>query len=145
MKKPWGIVVSAKVEPELAKKIKKLLKPHRSVGRVEKCIFCGVDTTWTLNSKPACPKCSVQYGFLGEQWLLDPCEVCGKQGEWATDGDPQHFLCYQHRDDWLHWDTDRKYLLKGYEKLPEAEKELVWEKCFNTFIQEAKQRSEGER
>ena len=136
--KLWEVVVRDSIEQEIRRKIKRLLKPTHSVGRPQNCLFCGVDTTWTINDKPVCPKCAVGYEFLGEQWLLDPCEVCGKQGEWATDGDPQHFLCYIHRDNWLSWDTDRNYLLKGSEKLPEVEKHLVWEKCFNTFIQEAK-------
>ena len=140
MKKLWEIVVSDKVEPEIAKKIKKLLKPYQSVGRVEKCLFCGVDTTWTLNNKNVCPKCSVKYGFLGEQWLLDPCEVCGQQGEWATDGDPQHFLCYRHRDEWLHSNW-RNPELSYIDSRKEPEKwRQVWEEGWAKFIALAKER-----
>lgn len=130
--KPWEIVFNKSVEPEVQKKIKRLLRPYRSVGRPQKCLFCSVDTTWTLNNQPVCPKCSVEYKFLSEQWLLDPCEVCGKQGEWATDGDPQHFLCYIHRDEWLKWKNPEL----GY---IDSKKEpgrwiQVWEKGWRTFI-----------
>jgi len=133
MKKPWEIVVSDKAEPEIAKKIKQVLKPTQSVGRPQKCLFCGVDTSWTLNGKPVCPKCSVQYKFLGEQWLLDTCEVCGKQGEWATDGPPpQHFLCYRHRDEWFHWNKPELAYIDS-RKQPEKWRE-AWEEGWARFV-----------
>jgi len=125
-------VVSDKVAPDIQKKIKKLLKPYRSVGRADKCLFCGVDTTWTLNKKPVCPRCAVRYKFLGEQWLLDPCEVCGKQGEWATEGDPQHFLCYIHRDAWFHWNIPFLDFI-DHEKQPEKWYQ-AWEEGWAKFV-----------
>ena len=131
-KKLWEIVVSDKVEPEIQKKIRRLLLPVRSVGRPQNCLFCGVDTTWTLNNKPVCPKCAVQYKFLGEQWPLDPCEVCGKQGEWATDGDPQHFLCYKHRDDWFNWKNPELEFI-DFRKHPEKWN-LAWERGWASFV-----------
>ncbi len=73
--KPWKIVVSDKIDPELQKKIERVLKPTRDVGRPQKCLFCGVETTWTINDRPVCPKCCVGYGFLDKGWLPGPCEV----------------------------------------------------------------------
>jgi len=132
MKKLWNIVVSPEVDAGIQKKIKKILKTHRSVGRPQRCLLCGADTTWTLNGVPVCPKCSVKYGFLGEQWLLDPCEVCGKQGEWATEGDPQHFLCYIHRDEWFHWKKpELEYV--DYRKEPERWIQ-VWAEGWARFV-----------
>ena len=130
--KLWEVVVSDKVEPEVQKRIKRLLKPTRSVGRPQSCLFCDVDTTWTINDKPVCPKCAVKYKFLTEQWLLDPCEVCGKQGEWATDNDPQHFLCYIHRDKWFHWN---RYELDdvGHKKEPVKWRQ-AWEESWARFV-----------
>ncbi|MBA7676643.1 hypothetical protein ES703_84887 [subsurface metagenome] len=131
MKKLWEIVVSDKVAADIPKKIVQVLKPTLSVGRPQKCLFCGVDTTWTLNTKPVCPMCSVRYSFLGEQWLLDPCEVCGKQGEWATDA-PQHFLCYQHRDAWFKWKTPE---LEFIDSKKEQEKwRQAWEEGWSRFV-----------
>lgn len=40
------------------------------------------------------------------------------------------------------WNETRNFLLKGYENLPPDEKVAVWERCFNTFAQEVKQRYE---
>lgn len=80
--KPWEIAVKDNVEPEIRKKIRRILKPYHSVGRPQNCLFCSIDTTWTINDKPVCPKCAVEYGFLDKGWLPDPCEVCGRQGEW---------------------------------------------------------------
>jgi len=132
MKKLWEIVSSKSLEPEIQKKIKKLLKPHLSVGRPQNCLFCGTDTSWTINDNPVCPKCAVQYKFLGEQWLLDPCEVCGKQGEWATDGDPQHFLCYIHREEWFHW---KRPALDHIDHKKEPEKwRRAWDEGWAEFV-----------
>jgi len=134
MKKLWEIVVSDKVPADIAKKIKKLLKPHQFVGRVEPCLFCGVDTTWTLNNKNVCPKCSVEYGFLGERWLLGPCEVCQGQGEWATSGDPQHFLCYRHRDEWFYASPPAPEL-RLIDRKTEPEKwRQTWEEGWAKFV-----------
>ena len=132
MKRLWEVVVSDKVVADIQKKIKKVLKPTMSVGRVQKCLFCDVDTTWILNRTPVCPKCAVEYEFLGERWLLDPCEVCGKQGEWATDGDPQHFLCYQHRDEWLHWPKPYLACISS-QKEPEKWR-LAWDEGWARFV-----------
>ncbi|MBA7528555.1 hypothetical protein ES705_20742 [subsurface metagenome] len=140
----WQVVIDGKVDTVLTKKLKKVLRTVHSVGRVQDCLFCGVDTTWTINDKPVCPKCAVGYGFLGKQWLLDPCEVCGKQGEWATEGDPQHFLCHYHRDDWFHWKNPELDFI-NHKNQPEKWHQ-VWEEGWNkfvTFMQD--QRSEGER
>lgn len=103
MKKLWVITFSGELAPDIQKKIRRVIKAHHSIGRPQNCLFCGTETTWTINDEPVCPKCAVKYKFLGEQWLLDPCEVCGRQGEWATDGDPQHFLCHIHLNDWFKW------------------------------------------
>lgn len=130
--KLWEVVVSDKVEPELRKKIKRILKPTRSVGRPQKCLFCGVDTTWTINDKPVCPKCAVEYGFLDKGWLPDPCEVCGRQGEWWTEGDPGHFLCYRHRDEWFHWKTPELEFL-DLEKQPDKWNK-AWEEGWSRFV-----------
>jgi len=138
MKKLWDVIVSDKIDADIQKKIKRLLQPIRSVGRPQNCLFCGIDTTWTLNGKPVCPKCSVQYGLLGEQWLLDPCEVCGKQGEWATEGDPQHFLCYIHRDEWLHWKNPE---LDYIDSKKETERwHQAWEEGWAKFVSFMKER-----
>lgn len=132
MKKPWEIVVSDKVPADIRRKLRQVLKPVDSVGRRQKCLFCGVDTTWVQNRKPVCPKCSVEHGFLAERYLPGPCEVCGKQGEWCTDGDPQHFLCYQHRDDWFHWRSPELAYL-DHEKEPEKWHQ-AWEEGWAKFI-----------
>lgn len=138
MKKPWEIVVSDEIEPEVAKKIKKVLRPDQSVGHPQKCLFCDVMTSWTLNRRPVCPKCAVKYKFLGEQWLLDPCEVCGRQGEWATDGEPQHFLCYIHREDWFHWGRQE---LDHIDSRKEPEKwRQAWEESWARFVAFMKER-----
>ena len=71
MKKLWEVVFSDKVAADMQKIIKKVLKPDLSVGRPQKCLFCSADTTWTINRKPVCPKCSVQYKFLDERWLRE--------------------------------------------------------------------------
>ena len=131
MKKLWEVVVSDEVAADIQKIIKKVLKPERSVGRPQKCLFCSVDTTWTINSKPVCPKCSVQYNFLDERWLLDPCDVCGKQGEWCTDG-AQHFLCYQHRDEWVRWRNPELTYIDS-KKEPEKWRQ-AWEEGWARFI-----------
>jgi hypothetical protein len=130
--KLWEVVVSDKVEPEIRKKIKRLLKPTHTVARPQNCLFCGVDTTWTINDKPVCPKCAVEYKFLGEQWLLDPCEVCGKQGEWATASDPQHFLCYTHRDEWFHWEIPELEFIDSKKQPDKWDK--VWEEGWSKFV-----------
>ena len=132
MKKLWEIVVSDKVEPEVRKKLKRLLQPVDSVGQPEKCYFCNTETTWTINRKPVCPACSVLYGFIKEDYLPDPCEVCGKQGEWCTAGEPIHSLCYIHRDAWFHWKIpflDYIDLKKQPEKWHQA-----WEEGWAQFV-----------
>ncbi|MBA7660377.1 MAG: hypothetical protein GH143_02540 [Calditrichaeota bacterium] len=139
--KPWELVVKDSVEPDIRKKIKRVLRPARSVGNPQKCLFCGIDTTWTINDKPVCPKCSVEYGFLDKGWLPDPCEVCGRQGEWWTDGDPQHFLCYRHRDAWFHWTTPELDLI-DQEVNPERWHQ-AWVESFGRFIACMKEREGG--
>jgi hypothetical protein len=136
MVKLWEIKVSDKVEPEIQKKIKRLFRPSWSVSHYgpQKCLFCEELTTWTTNDKPVCPKCSVKYGFRSELWLLDPCEVCGKQGEWDTDNrnPPQHFLCYSHRDQWLHWEIPE---LKHIDSTKQPEKwQQAWDEGWTKFV-----------
>ena len=153
MKKVWDIVVSDKLPVETQKKIKKLLRPssHPGISHYgpQKCLFCGELTTWTINDKPVCPKCAVGYKFLSELWLLDPCEVCGKQGEWGTDNrnPPQHFLCYYHRDEWFHWSIPELRLIDS-KKEPEKWHQ-VWDEGWARFVEHEKallnkERSEAE-
>lgn len=136
--KSFEVVVNAKIEPEIQKVIKHVLKPVHSIGQPEHCFFCDTDTTWTINNKPVCPKCAVQYGFLSKQWLLDPCEVCGKQGEWATEGDPQHFLCYIHRNIWFRWNIPELQFIDG-RKQPEKWHQL-WDEGWIKFVSCMKER-----
>ena len=135
--KLWEVAVKDSVEPEIRKKIKRLLKPVLSVHLPGKCQFCGTDTTWTINNKPVCPACHVKYGFVSKDRIPDPCEVCGRQGEWCTEGDPIHSLCYIHRDAWFDW-TREPFLPRGYWKLLENERDIAWQKAFAEFIQEMK-------
>ena len=134
--KLWEVVVSDKLPTEVQKKIKRLLRPGMGVSHYgpKKCLFCGELTTWTTNDKPVCPKCSVQYGFRSDLWLLPPCEVCGKQGEWGTDNrnPPQHFLCYVHRDAWFHWEIPQLHYING-QKEPEKWQE-AWNEGWSRFI-----------
>jgi hypothetical protein len=136
----WDIVISDKVPPDVQKKIKKVLRTQHSVGRPQKCSFCGTDTTWTVNNMPVCPKCAVEYKFLGEQWLLDPCEVCGRQGEWATDNrnEVQHFLCFIHRDAWFHWN---RYELDDLDMKKEPDKwRKAWDATWARFVARMKEK-----
>ena len=130
--KLWEVVVKDSVEPEIRKKLKRLLKPVLSVNRPDKCWFCGTDTTWTINDKPVCPACHIKYGFMPKDRVPDPCEVCGKQGEWCTEGDPIHSLCYIHRDAWFRWTSPE---LGFIDSRKEPEKwHQVWEEGWNKFI-----------
>ena len=138
MKKLWEIVVSDKVEPEVRKKLKRLLRPVDSAGRPEKCYFCDTETTWTINCKPVCPACSVLYAFIKEDYLPDPCEVCGKQGEFCTQGDPIHSLCYKHRDDWFKWKMPELAFIDS-KKQPEKWSQ-VWDEGWARFIALMKER-----
>lgn len=130
--KSFEIVVSDKVDADIRKQIKRVLKPARSIGNPQKCLFCGTDTTWTINDKPVCPKCAVEYGFLDKGWLPDSCEVCGRQGEWWTEGDSPHFLCYIHRDAWFHW-TNPELRLFDFKTDPEKW-DQVWNEGWNKFV-----------
>ncbi|GAH90697.1 unnamed protein product [marine sediment metagenome] len=139
-------MTKVKYPPEVQKKLKRILKPVLSVlglWQYKPCALCGTETSWTVNGRPVCPKCSVKYSFIKADRIPDVCEVCGAQGEWSCGKDNQHSLCCRHRDDWHCWNEARNFLLKDYANLPEDEKDVVWERCFNTFIQEAKQRSEA--
>ena len=131
-KKLWGIVVNNEIEPEIRKKIKRLLQPVDSVRQPAKCYFCETMTTWTINKKNVCPVCSVKYCFIKECYIPDACEVCGKQGEWCTEGDLIHSLCYIHRDAWFKWDLPE---LKCVDSKKEREKWLqVWDEGWNNFV-----------
>jgi len=130
--KSFEIVASDKLDADIQKKIKRLLQPVLSIGQPAKCLFCDTETTWTINNKPVCPACSVKYGFMKNDRIPDPCEVCGRQGEWCTDGDPVHSLCYIHREAWFRWGRpelefiDRK---KHPEKWSEA-----WDEGWAKFV-----------
>lgn len=137
MKKAWDITVNDKLPLETQKKIKRVLRPthpdilHRGP---QKCLFCGELTTWAINDKPVCPKCAVQYNFLSKLWLPNPCEVCGKQGEWSTD-DWEHSLCYLHRDEWFHWTIPELQYIDQTE--PEKWKQ-AWKEGWDRFIKHLK-------
>ena len=133
----------AKVEypPEVQKKLKRILKPVLSVigGRQYKpCGLCGIETSWTINNNPVCPLCSIKYGFLTKAYDYGSCEICSRQGEWLCGKDDQHSLCCRHRDAWFDW-TKEPFLPRGYDNLPEKEKDIAWEKGFALFIQEMKE------
>jgi hypothetical protein len=135
--KPWKITVSDKADPEVAKKIKRVLKPAHDVGRPQKCLFCEIETTWTINDKPLCPKCCVDYGFLDKGWLPGLCEVCGRQGEWWTE-ENQHFLCHIHRDAWFHWVLRQEKFESTAAHGPEWQQN--WERNWGRFIAEMKEK-----
>lgn len=129
--KLWEVVVKDNIEPETQKKIRRLLQPVLSVSRPGKCQFCDTVTTWTINNKPVCPACHVQYGFIKKDIIPDPCEVCGRQGEWCTEGEPIHSLCYIHRDAWFHWKNPE---LDFIDHKKQSEKWLqVWDEGWNRF------------
>lgn len=132
MKKLWEIVVSDKVEPGVQKKIKRLLRPVNSVGRPWPCLFCDIETTWTINNQAVCPSCSVKYGFASKDRIPDACEICGKQGEWCTEGKPIHSLCFGHRDEWLHWEQPE---LRHIDSTKQPKRWLkAWDECWARFV-----------
>jgi hypothetical protein len=124
-KKLWEIVVKDTESPEIRRKLRRILKPVDGVGNSNPCDLCGEKTTWTVNSRPVCPRCCGRYGFVPQDRLPDPCEVCGKQGEWCTQGDPVHSLCFRHREDWFRW---KRPELEFIDSKKEPEK---WEKAWN--------------
>jgi hypothetical protein len=140
MKKSWDIIFNDKLPAEVQKKIKRILRPTQpDITRPQKCLFCGELTTWAVNGKPLCPKCAVKHGFLSVGWLLDPCEVCGKQGEWSTSpprDQQQHFLCYQHRDQWFQWTIPELRFIDG-RKEPEKWQQ-TWNEGWARFIKQQK-------
>ena len=130
--KYWVISANDKLEPELKRKLRRLLKPILSVGRPGKCEFCGMMTTWIINKRLVCPACHVKYGFLPQWKLPDKCEVCDGQGEWCPQGDPQHSLCYIHRDKWHHWEIPE---LKFIDSRKQPEKwNQAWEAGWAKFV-----------
>jgi len=124
-------------DPLIRRRLKRISKPDLSVGNIRKCLLCGLETSWTVNSQPVCPLCQGKYGFVKKDYLPDPCEVCGAQGEWVCGKNDQHSLCWRHRNAWFVW-TKEPFLPRGYHKLPENEKDIAWEKAFATFLQEMK-------
>ena len=130
--KLWKVVVKDNIEPDIQKKIRRLLKPVLSVHNPGKCQFCGTDTTWTINRMPACPACQVKYGFIKMDYIPDQCEVCGRQGEWCTNGEPIHSLCYIHRDAWFKWKNPELDFV-NHETQPEKWGQ-VWEEGWGKFI-----------
>lgn len=135
LKKLWKIEVSDTLTPEVQKIIRKVLKPDSSVaGNPGKCIFCGEETTWTINEQYVCPRCSGKYGFINPDYLPDPCEVCGAQGEWVCGANNEHSLCFRHRDAW--YDFTRSELnMAAYNQASKADRSVAWDKCFADFIQ----------
>lgn len=142
-KKPWEIVVRPDINAEVAKKIRRLVKPVLSTTGprqgAKPCLFCGEETSWTISNKTVCPRCSAKYGFVNPTWLPDACKICSKQGEWVCGKDDQHSLCWRHRDAWYRW-TREPFLPRGYDELPEDEKDVAWEKAFAEFIEAMKKR-----
>lgn len=139
--KLWGIIASGKLEPEVQKKLKRLLQPVLSVSRPEKCQFCDTATTWAINGKPVCPACHVLYGFIKKDRIPDLCEVCGRQGEWCTEGEPIHSLCYIHRDMWFHWKNPE---LDFIDHKNQPKKWLqVWDEGWAKFVAFMKERDCG--
>lgn len=132
MKKLWVIVVYDIAGPETQRKLRRILKPVDGVGNSLPCDLCGRVTTWTINSRPVCPGCSVKYGFVAADRVPDPCEICGEPGEWCTEGDPVHSLCYRHRDDWFHWKIPELDFVDS-KKQPEKWKK-VWEEGWSKFV-----------
>lgn len=136
-------------EAKLQRKIKRILKPVLSVAghhRYGKCELCGIETSWQINGHFVCPVCCLAQGFVGKEYDYGSCEICGKTGEWVCGEEDQYSLCHRHRDAWLDWKKRDFILGIDFHELPEAEKDALWDKCFNTFVQEAKaERSEAER
>jgi len=128
----WKIIVSDKVEPEVQKKLKRVLKPTHDIGRPQECLFCGVETVWVVNGRPVCLVCAVAYEFLSKGWAASPCEVCDRPGEWWTDGDPQHFLCHIHRDAWFHWTKPELGLIDS--KVEPEKWHQAWTESWNRFV-----------
>ncbi|KKK53294.1 hypothetical protein LCGC14_3096230 [marine sediment metagenome] len=138
--KPWKVTVSNKIEPEIQKKFKRLLRPVLSVaGRPEKCRFCETMTTWTINNQHVCPACHVKYEFLKSWRIPDKCEVCAGQGEWCTDNGG-HSLCYLHRNAWHRWKIPE---LDFIDHAKQKEEWLqAWEEGWAKFISFTKERYE---
>lgn len=132
MKKLWLIAVYDIAGPELQRKLRRILRPVDGVGNSLPCELCGKVTTWTINSHPVCPGCCAKYGFVAKDRLPDLCEVCGEQGEWCTQGDPVHSLCYKHRDGWFHW-TIPELEFANNKKQPEKWNR-IWEEGWTKFI-----------
>jgi len=124
-------------DPLIKRRLKRVAKPDLGVGHIRPCLLCGKETSWTVNKHPVCPLCQAKYGFIKKDWLPDPCEVCGAQGEWVCGDEDQHSLCHRHRDAWYDY-TKEVPLPRGWDKLPEEEKGATWEKRFNDFVQEMK-------
>ena len=136
MKRSWEIVVKESVDFDLRRRIKRVLRPTFGIATPGKCAFCSTPTTWTINNSHVCPACSVVYGFMSADRIPDLCEVCGKQGEWCTEGKIVHSLCFTHRDTWFRWTRAGQGKLE-YEKNPDLW-EAAWEKNFAEFINAAR-------
>lgn len=138
MGKVWKIEVASTLDPEVQKIVRKVMKPDLSVaGNPGKCVFCEEETTWTINKRYVCPRCNAKYGFIRQDYLPEPCEVCGAQGEWVCGEKDEHSLCFRHRDAWF--DFSKSDLnMAAYRQAPETEKGRAWDKCFADFIQRAK-------
>ncbi len=130
--KLWEVAVKSSVEPEIRKKIKRLLRPVLSVQIPGKCLFCSVTTTWAVNNKALCPACHIKYGFIKKDVIPGPCEICGLQGEWYTDGEPIHSLCFIHRDAWFRWKNPELDFVDK-EKMP-VKWCQVWEEGWSRFV-----------
>jgi len=124
-------------DPLIRRRLKRISKPDLGVGNIRKCLLCGVETSWTVNSQPVCPLCQGKYGFVKKDWLPDPCEVCGEQGEWVCGSNDEHSLCHRHRDAWFQW-TRQPNLFPGRDKMSDAEWHEAWERVWSRFVREMK-------
>jgi hypothetical protein len=137
IKKPWKIEFDKSLEPDVQKKLRKVLKPDLSVAqRPGKCIFCEYETTWTIGRQYVCPKCTGKFGFINPDYLPGPCEVCGGQGEWVAGRNDEHALCWRHRDEWFEF-TKQPRLFPDQKKVGQAEWDKAWEAVWARFIKEA--------
>jgi hypothetical protein len=140
MKRPWTVDVVATLETREQRLVRLALKPVLDVApNPGKCIFCDEETTWWINQRYVCPRDTAKYGFCKEEYLPDPCEVCGGQGEWTAGDRCEHSLCFRHRDDWMRW-SRQPGLFPGHDKMTPAEWNTAWEKAWARFIKEAKER-----
>lgn len=138
MKKPWKMDVDSKVEPMARKMLRRVLKPILdTTSFAKKCLFCEGETSWRINERPVCPRCTTKYGFVKEEYLPNPCEVCGGQGEFVLGENCEHGLCWRHREVWFDW-CRQPNLLPDSNKMSKEEWSKAWDEVWARFIKEAK-------